>query len=206
MDPGERELILAAIAGDAQAFERLLCKHDRRLLQVSHGIMGNMQDAYDAYQNGIIRAFTRLDSFRFESSFGTWLTRIVINQSLNLKKKLRWSRRLSLEGLIAGGDEPQQIDEPPADELMIRVELSAEIQKSLDMLSDRERSVFVLKHQHGYKLREIALMIDCAEGTVKNYLFRATKKMKTALVKHGTAYGTATAVPSVVTGSGMGER
>jgi RNA polymerase sigma-70 factor (ECF subfamily) len=67
------------------------------------------------------------------------------------------------------------------DELMVRTEISEGIRRCLDALSDRERTVFVLKHQHGYKLREIAVMLDCAEGTVKNYLFRATRKMKKLL-------------------------
>jgi RNA polymerase sigma-70 factor (ECF subfamily) len=60
-------------------------------------------------------------------------------------------------------------------------EIAEQIQQSLSPLSDRERAVFVLKHMQGYKIREIAGMIDCAEGTVKNYLFRATQKMRNAL-------------------------
>lgn len=185
MDTRETELVRAAKAGDGKAFEELVRRYDRRLLQVAHGIMGNMQDAYDAYQEGIIRAYTRLDSFRFESSFGTWLTRIVINQSLNLKKKLRWSSRLSLDQYTETQVEPVESDSRGhPDELMIRAELSEEIRRSLDLLSDRERAVFVLKHQHGYKLREISVMIGCAEGTVKNYMFRATKKMRKALQHH----------------------
>lgn len=185
MNSSETELVQAAQGGDTLAFEELIRRYERRLLQVAHGIMGNMQDAYDAYQDGIIRAYTKLDSFRFESSFGTWLTRIVINQSLNLKKKLRWSSRLSLDTLISDKMEFEEIShaEQP-DELMVRTELSATIQMSLDNLSDRERTVFVLKHQHGYKLREIAVMLECAEGTIKNYMFRATQKMRKALGAH----------------------
>ncbi|MCH8123264.1 MAG: sigma-70 family RNA polymerase sigma factor [Bacteroidetes bacterium] len=185
MNSSETELVQAAQGGDTLAFEELIRRYERRLLQVAHGIMGNMQDAYDAYQDGIIRAYTKLDSFRFESSFGTWLTRIVINQSLNLKKKLRWSSRLSLDTLMSDKMEFEEIShaEQP-DELMVRTELSATIQMSLDNLSDRERTVFVLKHQHGYKLREIAVMLECAEGTIKNYMFRATQKMRKALGAH----------------------
>lgn len=185
MNSSETELVQAAQGGDTLAFEELIRRYERRLLQVAHGIMGNMQDAYDAYQDGIIRAYTKLDSFRFESSFGTWLTRIVINQSLNLKKKLRWSSRLSLDTLMSDKMEFEEIShaEQP-DELMVRTELSATIQMSLDNLSDRERTVFVLKHQHGYKLREIAVMLECAEGTIKNYMFRATRKMRKALGAH----------------------
>lgn len=188
MNSNETELVKAAQGGDALAFEELIRRYDRRLLQVAHGIMGNMQDAYDAYQDGIIRGYTKLDSFRFESSFGTWLTRIVINQSLNLKKKLRWSSRLSLDVAMSDKMEFEEMahTEQP-DELMVRTELSASIQRSMEKLSDRERTVFVLKHQHGYKLREIAVMLECAEGTIKNYMFRATQKMRQALSTHAPA-------------------
>lgn len=185
MNSHENELVQAAKDGDARAFEELVRRYDRRLLQVAHGIMGNMQDAYDAYQEGVIKAYTRLHTFRFESSFGTWVTRIVINQSLNLKKKLRWNSRLSLDLYMSEPNEYQKLEETDQpDELMIRTELTASIQKSLDRLSDRERAVFVLKHQHGYKLREIAVMLGCAEGTIKNYMFRATQKMRKTLHAH----------------------
>jgi RNA polymerase sigma-70 factor (ECF subfamily) len=182
MHPQENELVQAAKDGDHRAFEELVRRYDRRLLQVAHGIMGNMQDAYDAYQEGIIRAYLKIDSFRADSSFGTWLTRIVINQALNLKKKLRWSSRISLDQHSADERpyEHASTDEQP-DEVLIRTQVSDAIRKYLNDLSDRERTVFILKHQHGYKLREIAVMLDCAEGTVKNYMFRATQKLRTRL-------------------------
>ncbi len=199
MNSHEYELVQAAKDGDARAFEELVRRYDRRLLQVAHGIMGNMQDAYDACQEGIIKAYTHLSTFRFESSFGTWLTRIVINQSLNLKKKLRWNSRLSLDHYMSEPDEYQKSDDTDQpDELMLRTELSASIQKSLDRLSDRERAVFVLKHQHGYKLREIAVMLDCAEGTVKNYMFRATQKMRKTLHAHAPAASVSPVGPDLI--------
>lgn len=192
MDPRELELIEAAKGGDNRAFDELIRRYDQRTLQIAHGIMGNMQDAYDAYQEGVIRAWSRLSSFRYESAFGTWFTRIVINQSINQKKKLRWKKRLSLEDLV-GNDIVSPNRDP--DDVLINTELSSQIQKSMESLSDRERVVFVLKHMHGYRLREIALMIDCAEGTVKNYLFRATQKLRSSLA------GEAAAAPSFVQAS-----
>lgn len=184
MNHHEKELIQAAKDGDHRAFDELVRLHDRRILQVAHGIMGNMQDAYDAYQEGVIRAYRKLHTFRSDSSFGTWLTRIVINQSLNMKKK--WHRKHSISLDEAGQTSHALFEDSQAraDEMLLSHELSVEIRESLDLLSDRERSVFVLKHMHGYRLREIAIMIDCAEGTVKNYLFRATQKLREALHHH----------------------
>lgn len=179
MDSHEIDLIRRAQAGEHAAFEALVRRHDRRVLQVAYGILGNRDDAYDAYQNTFIKAFTRIRAFRFESAFGTWLIRIAINQSINLRKRRRWDRRRPLDTLY---DTPQATGTTTSpDETLINTELSEQIRESMALLSARERSVFVLKHLHGYKIREIAPMIDCAEGTVKNYLFRATQKMRHAL-------------------------
>jgi len=99
---------------------------------------------------------------------------------------------VSFDMLQSEGPLPSELhDTKAADELVINTELSSEIASSLDLLSDRERSVFILKHQHGYKLREIAKMIGCAEGTVKNYLFRATRKVRTALAGFAPSESTA---------------
>lgn len=189
MDREEYDLIQAAKDGDHAAFAELLRRHDRQILQVAHGILGNMQDAYDAWQDGVVKAYSNLSSFRMESRFSTWLTRIVINQALNLRKKQKWKRRLSFEQLTEDGPEFAAQNEPGADEMMIRTELSREIHAAMKVLSDRERTVFVMKHMHDYKLREIAVMIDCAEGTVKNYLFRATRKLRAELGKHAESRG-----------------
>jgi len=184
MNDRENELVKAAKNGDSRAFDELVRLDDRRILQVAHGIMGNMQDAYDAYQEGVIRAYRKLHTFRSDSSFSTWLTRIVINQALNMKKKLRWKQRLSLDLLSESAPETLAASEAMPDEVYVTNELSIEIRRSMEVLSDRERTVFVLKHMHGYRLREIAVMIDCAEGTVKNYLFRATRKLRDELQAH----------------------
>ena len=175
------ELIQSAKAGDNRAFDELIRLYDKRILQIAYGIMGNMQDAYDAYQDGVIRAYRKLPSFRFESLFSTWLTRIVINQALNMKRKRRFKQFLSFAQPELLPSEAFESGLPSPDEVYVNGELSAEIERGMQTLSDRERTVFVLKHQHGYKLREIAVMIDCAEGTVKNYLFRATRKLRDEL-------------------------
>jgi len=197
MNPKEHALIEAAKGGDNRAFDELVRLYDGRILQVAHGIMGNMQDAYDAYQEGVIRAYRKLHTFRSDSSFGTWLTRIVINQALNMKKKLKWKQRLSMEDVEKHSPSALQDSAATPDELFVTHELSRDIRRSLDVLSDRERTVFVLKHMHGYKLKDISAMIDCAEGTVKNYLFRATRKLRDALQEHvPTSEEVAKATPS----------
>jgi len=64
---------------------------------------------------------------------------------------------------------------------LINKELNDQIQQSIDKLSAKQRSVFILKHYHGYKLSEIAAILNCSEGTIKNYMFRAVQKMRKSL-------------------------
>lgn len=181
MVANETRLIRSALNGDSRAFGDLIRTYDKRSIQIAFGITGNMADAKDAFQDGVVKAWSQLGSFRQESSFGTWLTRIVINEALNVKKKGSWMRQVSIDHPDSNELEGAANDLAAPDAAVQQTELSNRITTSLDLLSERERAVFVLKHMHGYKLREIASMIDCAEGTVKNYLFRATRKMRDAL-------------------------
>lgn len=177
MEANETDLVRSAMDGDAHAFGELIQIYDTRTLQIAFGITGNMADAEDAWQDGVVKAYTQLSSFRMESRFGTWLTRIVINQALNIKRRRKV--HVADEGDAVFETLPSY-DASPEDILETQ-HLSDHIVDSMEALSARERAVFVLKHMHGFKLREIAVMLDCAEGTVKNYLFRAVRKMRTSL-------------------------
>lgn len=181
MEAVETHLIRSALNGDSRAFGDLIRMYDKRTLQIAFGITGNMADAKDAFQNGVVKAWSQLAFFRQESAFGTWLTRIVINEALNVKKKGSWMRQVSIDHPDSAELEDTQDRMAAPDAGMEQAEMRDAIATGLNALSERERSVFVLKHMHGYKLREIASMMDCAEGTVKNYLFRATRKMRDAL-------------------------
>lgn len=183
MEDNEALLIRSALDGDSRAFGDLVRMYDTRSIQIAFGITGNLADAQDAFQDGVVKAWSQLSSFRQESSFGTWLTRIVINEALNLRKKGAWMRKVSVDESGGGGLELEAVQNHASrpDYSLEQSEVGERITNGLKTLSDRERTVFVLKHMHGCKLREIATMIDCAEGTVKNYLFRATQKMRDTL-------------------------
>ncbi|MCB0259673.1 MAG: sigma-70 family RNA polymerase sigma factor [Calditrichae bacterium] len=189
MDNHELELIRRARQGSVEAFDQLVRLHDRQVLQMIRNIVGNLDDAYDVYQETFIRAYHKLASFRFESELSTWLGRIAINLSISWRKRQRRRQWLTLEpvnndavyGKNTEGD--AQPDEG-AEGLMMNRELRAEILREVNRLPEQQRTVFILKHFQGLKIREIADMMDCAEGTVKNHLFRATQKLQKSL----TAY------------------
>jgi len=190
MDERITRLIRRAQEGDGPAFETLVQMHDRQVLKLARQMLNNLEDAQDVYQEIFIKVFRSLPSFRFESEFATWLYRIVINQCINYRQ---WrSRRRFLSFDAHNGEENQTSYSPPdknpdPEKETLNKELSREIALAMESLSDKQRAVFALRHFHGQKLQEIAKTLGCAEGTVKNYLFRATQRMQEKLQEYRQA-------------------
>jgi len=178
----EQELIGKAQRGDVAAFDELVRLYDRKILQLIESIVGSRHDAYDVYQDTFIRAFRKLDTFRGDSAFSTWVSRIAINLSLNWLKR---QRRKELFSLDAKQEQQSGWDLEEgargSEKRVLQNELMDHIDSGLKKLPHKQRSIFILKHQHGYKIKEIAGLMDCAEGTVKQHLFRATIKLKEML-------------------------
>lgn len=174
-------LVQRACRGDEQAFEQLVIKYDRQVLKLAWNMTGHPVDAQDICQDTFLRAYSKLSTFRFQSSFRTWLMRIAVNQSLNHRRRRSLYKLLSLDRLRENDSsawETQIMSDSRASN-EIKAEMTIEqIQKALQNLSCRERAVFILKHEQGYRIRDIAVMLNCAEGTIKNYLYRAVQKLK----------------------------
>lgn len=185
MDEREIRLIKRAQEGDGAAFEALVQMHDRQVLKLARQMLNNLEDAQDVYQEIFLKVFRSLPAFRFESEFATWLYRIVINQCINYRQWRSRRRFLSFDSPHDGKE--NQANDLPADQspnpekAALNQELSREIALAMESLSDKQRAVFVLRHFHDQKLQDIAKTLGCAEGTVKNYLFRATQHMQEKL-------------------------
>ena len=178
MTTQEKELIQKAQAGNVTAFEQLVRMYDQRVLLLIYRMQGNLQDAQDIYQETFLKAFEKLETFRFESEFRTWLFRISINQCINLRRKKR------IKYWLTFSDEPTDtatviLSAPENPEsIFANTELHQQIETALNQLSTQQRSMFILKHYEGYKIREISEILNCAEGAVKNQIFRATRKLQ----------------------------
>jgi RNA polymerase sigma-70 factor (ECF subfamily) len=183
-------LIRQAQAGDRAAFELLVHRYDRDVLRLASQMLRRPEDARDVYQEAFLKAYANLHRFRFECSFYTWLYRIVTNACLDHLRR-RGSRPEdqapespdSLEGPSADFFDRQAAAEPdgnPERRLLSR-EISRRVGAALSELSPRERVIFTLKHQHGMKLRQIGEVLGTSEETVKNSLFRATRKLRARL-------------------------
>ena len=186
MEPVEIELVRRAQDGDSKAFEQLLEMHDRSVWQTAYHMLGNLQDTQDMYQETFMRAFDKIGTFRFQSSFKSWLLRITINLCINYRRRKRIVTWISIFADTDDEMVTQWIDHQTLkpDDNMNQKELQNQIVHALDTLSPRERAAFTLKQYQGYKIREIAGILNCAEGSVKNYLFRAMNKMRAGLAPY----------------------
>jgi RNA polymerase sigma-70 factor (ECF subfamily) len=180
----DRGLVRAAQQGDMGAFEELVARHRDRIYARAFSMVRDEEDAIDLCQRAWVKGWQRLPQFLGESSFATWITRIVINLCLD---HLRWQRRHRLESIEelaaeSGGVERQMpvVTLDPAAGLE-RAELRQRIDEALSQLSHEHRTVLVLHEfeQMGYK--EVAKAMGCSIGTVMSRLFYARRKMAALL-------------------------
>ncbi len=182
MTTEEKANIEAAQRGNFAAFEALVRKYDKQVMQLTFSMVRNTEDTEDVYQEVFLRVYKSLGRFRFQSEFSTWLYRIVVNSCINFVKKKKRAQLFSLDNGPEADSENWRFtfaDKGKSpEEWLLNQELSQEIEYGLEAMSPKQKMVFVLRHYYGKKLKEIAAMMDCSEGTIKNSLFRATQKMQ----------------------------
>ncbi len=185
----DRALIAEAQAGNRAAFEELVRRYDREVLRLALNLMRRPEDARDVYQEAFLKVYRNIHRFRFECSFYTWLYRIVTNVCLDQLR--RRQARPEDQAPELNSDRPEEAglsdfferqkeDRPTLDpeRRLMGKEIEARIAAALKRLSPRERMVFEMKHYHGLKLRAIGEVLGTTEETVKNSLFRATRKLR----------------------------
>lgn len=184
-------LVRAAQGGDTAAFEELVARHRDKVYSRAYSIVRNEDDALDLSQEAWVRAWQRLRQFHGQSSFATWMTRIVINVCLDW---LRQRKRLEAESIeqwtdeLGGIEQLMQIETVNPTEGLERAELRNRIDEALGQLSDVHRLVLVLHEFEGMKYRQIAKLMGCSLGTVMSRLFYARRRMAALLssLKNGT--------------------
>jgi RNA polymerase sigma-70 factor, ECF subfamily len=186
----ERCLVVEAQAGSRTAFEELVRRYDRDVLRLALNLMKRPEDARDVYQEAFLKVYRNLHRFRFECSFYTWLYRIVTNVCLDqLRRRQARPEDQAPEAGSAHDEgitdffERQKEHRPTLDpeRRLLGQEIQTRIASAMELLSPRERVVFEMKHYQGLKLRAIGDALGTTEETVKNSLFRATRKLRSQL-------------------------
>lgn len=180
----DEALVQAARTGDMAAFEELVARHRDKIYARAYTMMRNEDEALDLSQEAWVKGWQRLVQFQGESSFTTWMTRIVINLCLDQLRKKKRQRAESIEEMDeeSGGVERQMpvVTVNPTERLE-RGELRARIDEALGKLSDAHRTVLVLHEFEHLEYKNIAKTMNCSIGTVMSRLFYARRKMAALL-------------------------
>jgi RNA polymerase sigma-70 factor (ECF subfamily) len=164
MDPDEL-LVRRAQRGERFAFDKLVERHEQRLYTLAARVLGSRDEAADAVQDALVRAWLALPKFRGDARFSTWLYRITVNAAHDARAK---RRAPPVE------EPPDPVD--PRDRFAER-ELSGDLQRALDALDESYRVAVVLYDVLGCSYAEIAELTEVPEGTVKSRIFRGRSEL-----------------------------
>jgi RNA polymerase sigma-70 factor (ECF subfamily) len=185
----DRALIEKAQAGDTDAFRALVERHQRRAFSIALSLVRDENDARELVQDAFLRVYKNLGNFQGQSSFFTWLYRIITNLSIDLiRKPGRQVAELS-EGRH-DAEESSEVDFPflsridgadPSD-VVRRGEIAARLKTALDALPEYHRGVIVMREVEGLSYEEMAQAMGVSKGTIMSRLFHARQKLQRALV------------------------
>lgn len=184
MEWTDAEAAAEARLGDKHAFRVLVERHTKAVFRLAYLMTNNEQDAEDLVQETFLRSYKQLHQFDGRAAFGTWLHRICVNCSLNLIR----ARKNRLEELTLPPDQPSFIwldqvaaPAPSPERLTESCQIAAMLGPALDMLSEAERTAFILRHYEDCPIEEIARTLGLQTGAAKQTVFRAVQKLRTAL-------------------------
>jgi len=162
------ELATRAARGDARAFHDLVDRHADRLFRLAVSLLGNSTDAEDVVQETLIGAFRGLKGFEARSSFKTWITRILVLQAAQFRRRKRPMQSIP-------ESQPTAKDQPAGSEAKL------DVQAALLNLPPEHRQVIVLRELEQMTYEEIAQVLDIPQGTVESRLHRARTALREKL-------------------------
>jgi RNA polymerase sigma-70 factor (ECF subfamily) len=179
-------LVRRVVAGDRTAFELLMRQHNRRLYRLARAVLRDPAEAEDALQEAYLSAYRSMSQFRGDASLATWLSRLVLNESLaRLRRGKRRENILPLQT-------PRQVPELDAvrcddstapDRLADRAQLRALLERKLDELPESFRAVFVLRSVEELSVEETAECLSIPPETVRSRHFRARSLLRESLAR-----------------------
>jgi len=180
------ELVRRCQAGDTAAFNDLVTRYRGKAFSMAYGMVQNEQDAWDLAQEGFLKAWRSIHRFKGESSFYTWLYRIMTNVTIDALRRKGIRGETEFDDQIAPASvDPGSRTTPSAAPLPHRKleqnEIGQRIQEAIAKLTPEHRAVIVMKELEDLQYNEIAEILGCSIGTVMSRLFYARKKLQTLL-------------------------
>ena len=168
----DAELVRLAQAGERDAFDAIVQRHQRRIYQLCYRFAGNHEDASDLAQDAFVRAFRALPKFKGDSALATWLHRIAVNVCLN-RKAVKVPRFAPIEQV-----EPVDARTERADAAVLRNERSIQVRAAVARLPPKQRATLILRAYHELPHEEIAKILGSSVGAVKANFCHALANLK----------------------------
>ena len=188
-DEQEKVLIEKSKKGDGEAFGELISSYQKKVLNLAYRMLGSVSDAEDAAQEIFIKAFRSLYSFNERSAFSTWLYKVATNVCLDIlrkRKRQNGGAMVSINRYNADDDEyelPIGDGAPSPHEEAQKKEAMRALKSALDLLSEEQRAVIVMRDINGLSYEEIADIAECSLGTVKSRINRSRLALRKLLEK-----------------------
>jgi RNA polymerase sigma-70 factor (ECF subfamily) len=172
-------------AGDEEAFDDLVRRHQQRAFNVAFQVLRDREDAAEVAQDAFVRIYRSVENFRGDCEFTTWLHQIVVNLARN---KHRWWKRRGRQSSvsldrpveIADGEVPMQVpasgDAPDVE--TVKAEFVELLSRRMEELPRKLREVLVLRNVEDLSYEQIAVVLDCSIGTVKSRIARAREALR----------------------------
>ncbi|QHS56602.1 RNA polymerase sigma factor [Mucilaginibacter sp. 14171R-50] len=176
-DLNDEELVSRIVNGEPRLYEVLMRRYNSRMYRISMSIINDDAEAEDIMQISYLNAYRQLENYRGQSSFGTWLTRILINESLLQKKRKTKKEKLLMETTFV-----EEHHNTPLSGLMNK-ELKAILEQAVASLPEKYRLVFVMREVQGMSTSETMEVLSLGESNVKIRLARAKEMLKAELSK-----------------------
>jgi RNA polymerase sigma-70 factor, ECF subfamily len=182
----EAQLLAAARLGRTDAFEALCRPHTAKLLKVAFNVTRNREDAEDALQDSLLSAYAHISGFDGRSCFSTWLTRIVINSALMIRRKVRNARQVSADELNESEETRSQFQipdhAPSPEQRLLQCEQKRILHHAIDRLRPRIRAVIEIGQLQDRTMKETARLLDISVAAAKGRLFQARAALRSSFM------------------------
>lgn len=174
----EDKLVEEVLQGNHSSFELLLQPYRQGFLNMAYRITGDREEAREVCQDALLKIFKYLRSYKRGRSFKTWSYKILVNTSYDYLKEKRKFKRV-----IDGQKTASVYEIPHVEQRIWKIQMREKIQSMLDILSPREKAVFLLRDSEGISVKEAALVLRCSQISVRTHLSRARQKIKAQFEK-----------------------
>ncbi len=190
-DQTESELVKRAQNGDRQAFQEIVETYQRKVYGICIGMLKDPDDSKDVSQEVFIKVYRYLEKFNHESSFYTWLYRITVNKCIDFIRKQKRKREVDYDdeilrdGDVQGDDEllPSRLGVHP-DKVYGRKELREKMLEALGTLSEKHRTILILREVEGLSYEEMADVLEVSKGTIMSRLYHARRYFQDAVQEY----------------------